>query len=138
MAASLHPQTFRPGQNFDLARARLQSAELHRKSNRPSILRYRIHIVEFVSKRSGVIARVKHKKTRAHVPVERVMNSIGFAPRPSVKPSQIKRSRGKIANRKINNFIKLYLSPGINKTSSNPSRHTYLRLDRHNRYTFLF
>jgi hypothetical protein len=63
------------------------------------------------------MAKVKHNKTSAHVPVERVMNSMGLAPKLSVKPNQIKRSKGSSANRKINNFIKLYLSLGLNKTS---------------------
>jgi hypothetical protein len=57
-------------------------------------------------RRNGVMAKVRHKKTKAQVPVERVMNSIGFAPKPSVKPSQIKRSKGKSASRKIKAFIK--------------------------------
>jgi hypothetical protein len=32
-----------------------------------------------VSFLKGVMAKVKHKNTKAHVPVERVMNSIGLA-----------------------------------------------------------
>jgi hypothetical protein len=63
-------------------------------------------MVEPVINLKGVIARVKHKKTKAHVPVERVMNSIGLAPSPSNVPSQNKRSSGnnpkvKMANLKI-------------------------------------
>ncbi len=53
-----------------------------------------IQVGHLVSSLKGVIARVMHRNTSAQVPVERVMNSTGLAPRPSFTPSQMRRARG--------------------------------------------
>ncbi len=45
--------------------------------------RIKIQDDEPVMTRNGVIASVMHKKTNAQVPVDRVINSIGLAPRSS-------------------------------------------------------
>jgi hypothetical protein len=51
----------------------------------------------------GVIARAIHKNTRAQVPVERVINSIGFAPNSSSLASHSRRPKGikEIKNRTL-------------------------------------
>jgi len=42
-----------------------------------------IHTAEPVMSRSGVIANVIQRNTKAQVPVDRVINSIGLAPKSS-------------------------------------------------------
>jgi hypothetical protein len=50
--------------------------------------------------RAGVIAKLRHKKTKVQVPIERVMNSIGLAPKSCSLPSQISLLRGSKASKK--------------------------------------
>ncbi len=47
-----------------------------------------------VNRRSGVTASVMHRNTSVHSPVERVMNSMGFAPSRSVSPKNTMRASG--------------------------------------------
>jgi len=55
---------------------------------------------------AGDIAKLRHKKTSVQVPIERVMNSIGFAPKSWAAPSQIKRASGSSARAKMDDFSK--------------------------------
>src|ERR1700732_3298351 len=52
-------------------------------------------------RRSGVIDNVTHRPISAHVPVECVMNSTGFAPSSSWKPNQARCASGSRHARKI-------------------------------------
>ena len=73
-----------------------------KKQKRPNIRRQDIQALHPVKRRIGVIAKVIHKKTNAQVPVERVANSMGLAPRSSWKPSHNKRPKG---NRESKNKV---------------------------------
>ncbi len=60
----------------------------------PTIRRKRASAVKPVIRHTGVIASVMHRYTSVHSPVERVMNSIGFAPSRSVTPNNTMRASG--------------------------------------------
>ena len=57
-----------------------------------------------VSRRSGVMDSVARIKIRVQSPVEWVMTSMGFAPRPSWKPFHARRPSGISAAGKTTNF----------------------------------
>ena len=51
------------------------------------------------------MAKVKHKNTKAHVPVDLVMNSIGLAVKSSWKPNTTNLTKGSNPRIKIKNLI---------------------------------
>src|SRR4029077_18824002 len=63
--------------------------------------RKRISQFCFRIRRNGVIDNVTQRPTSAHVPVECVMNSTGFAPSSSWKPNQTRCASGSRHARKI-------------------------------------